>query len=314
MLCLQKGKSGEEAAELVAAALGVRVSLAERQRAGASGNAVYRLILENGDSVILRASSRANAFAFTRRNLRALAILGLPVQAVLAAGAWGDGGSYVILNWIPGRDLIDEIREMSKVQLTRLAGKVVEFQRRLALLPKSDGFGWAPIGQSGSLRRWTDIFGGKLSPADAEDGTPLGALRARLCRLRGELESYFAEVRPTAFLDDLTTKNILVERGELTGIIDADFVCYGDPLLAVGATLASIAADLPESAASYGHELIQRWNPNAVEHRAIMFYAALWAVGSLRQTDADVRPVRANRLHLAAQCWLSVAERATHAV
>lgn len=114
-------------------------------------------------------------------------------------------------------------------------------------------------------------------------------------------------MRATAFLDDLTTKNVLVEQGTLSGIIDVDFVCYGDPLLTVGATLASIAADVPEGV-FYGNELARCWAPTAVQRQAIWFYAALWAIGSLSQTDASTQPARARALGAAAESWLGLAE------
>ena len=53
-------------------------------------------------------------------------------------------------------------------------------------------------------------------------------------------------VRPRAFLDDTTTKNVIVERGRLSGIVDVDVVCYGDPLFTVALTRASLRSrDLP---------------------------------------------------------------------
>jgi aminoglycoside phosphotransferase (APT) family kinase protein len=111
-----------------------------------------------------------------------------------------------------------------------------------------------------------------------------------------------------AFLDDLTVKNVLVENGALSGIIDVDFVCYGDPLLAVGATMAS-AADLPDAAAFYAQELVRCSNPNDEQRLAILFYAALWAIGSLSLTDPAAEPTRASALSRAAQSWLGLAEQ-----
>jgi aminoglycoside phosphotransferase (APT) family kinase protein len=132
----------------------------------------------------------------------------------------------------------------------------------------------------------------------------LGNLRAKLCNLRSRVESYFDAVQPTPFLDDLTTKNVLVKNGELSGIIDVDFVCYGDPLLGVGATMASLAGDAAEAGVFYGDELIRCWNPSAEQRLAIWFYAALWAIGSLQLTDAAANPQRAESLRRAADAWL----------
>jgi aminoglycoside phosphotransferase len=297
----------KDALDLAAAALGARPARIVRQSLSDSGNIVWRIDLPSGESAVLRASAQPNTFTFTKCNLQVLRILGLPVQSVLASGRVASGGSYIFLNWIPGRDLIHELATMSRPRMTRLAEQIIECQRRIALSPKSHGFGWAPIGQPGPLQKWTDMFGGTLRPSDADDGTPFGSSRARLCRLRGRLERYFSTIRPTPFLDDLTTKNILIHEGQLSGIIDVDFVCRGDPLLTVGATMASVAADLPTSAAFYCDELVRLSNPTAIQRLAIWLYAALWAMGSLSLTDSNTR--RARRLHRAAESWLSLAER-----
>jgi aminoglycoside phosphotransferase (APT) family kinase protein len=305
---LQETLKEDEAVELTASALGVRPLRVDRQSLSASGKTVYRVDLPDGLSAVLRTSLRARTFAFTKQNLGVLRALGLPVPAVIAAGRTLTGGSYIILNWIPGRDLVHELGGMSRAQMTLLAEQIVECQRRVGKLPAARRFGWAPIGQNGSLQTWTQVFGEAAFAERVHDGTLLGELRARLRALRSRVESYFSTVRATAFLDDLTLKNVLVENGELRGIIDVDFVCYGDPLLAVGATMASIASDVPESGAFYGEELIRCWNPDDAQRLALWFYAALWAIGSLNTTDAATEPTRAQALIGAAQSWLSIAE------
>jgi aminoglycoside phosphotransferase (APT) family kinase protein len=303
-------ETSEEVAplQLVERALGVCPLRAVRQSLSESGKAVYRVDLPEGKSVALRTSDRPHTFAFTKRNLDALRTLGLPVQSVIAQGRTETGGSYIILNWIPGRDLVHILGGISYAQMTRLAEQVVECQRRLGRLPQGARFGWAPIGRSGNLQRWSEVFGEAATASMVDDGTPLGKLRARLCTLRTRVEPYFELVKPTPFLDDLTTKNVLVENGELSGIIDVDFVCYGDPLLAVGATMASLAADVPEAGAFYGEELIRCWNPSAEQRLAIWFYAALWGVGILQMTNCAPNALRARLLSPAVDSWLRAAQ------
>ena len=49
-------------------------------------------------------------------------------------------------------------------------------------------------------------------------------------------------VAPLAFLDDTTTKNVIVHDGRLSGIVDVDVVCYGDALLPVALTKMALHA------------------------------------------------------------------------
>lgn len=96
----------DEAVELTARGLGVRTLKVVCQPLSNSGKTVYRVYLPHGESVVLRTSVRPETFRFTRLNIEVLRALGLPVQSVLAEGRTESGGSYILLNWVPGRDLI----------------------------------------------------------------------------------------------------------------------------------------------------------------------------------------------------------------
>jgi aminoglycoside phosphotransferase (APT) family kinase protein len=65
----------------------------------------------------------------------------------------------------------------------------------------------------------------------------------RATRILGRHESYFAAIRPAPFLDDTTTKNVLVDQGRLSGVVDVDQLCFGDPLLTIGLTRMALLAD-----------------------------------------------------------------------
>jgi hypothetical protein len=298
----------QEVFDLVGRALGVLPHEAQRQqRFSVSDKQIYRILLDNGQTVALRTSPRPRTFAYTASNLSILRLLNLPVQNVLAEGALRSGGSYIILNWIPGRDLADELGAMTPAQMTAVARQVVHCQRRLGALPQAPRCGWAPIGGSGTLANWSAAFGVPCT-APLDDGTLLPSLRARLCRVRIGLEPYLTAVTPVCFLDDLTSKNVLVENGVLRGIIDVDYVCYGDPLLTVGGTLAGIVSTMAQPAEFYVDELVRFWNPDPMQLRAIHFYAALWLIGSLAQPDASIDLARAQRLASAADASLHRAE------
>lgn len=298
----------ELAAELAEKSLGIPALRVIRQRLSNSGKSVYRVDLPGGESVVLRTSTRPGTFAYTKFNLNVLRSLGLPVQLVLAAGRIRGNGSYIVLDWIPGRDLLFELSAMSDRQITGVAERVVDCQRRVARLPLGEGFGWAAIGQKGGLKSWGEMFGKVDLNPPADDGTLVAGLQVRVRRVRARLEDYFASVQATPFLDDMTAKNVIVEDGTMRGLIDADFICYGDPLLAVGATMASIAEEAPEAGAFYGEELMRCWNPNVEQRAATCFYAAACAMGTLRGLDTTTEPIRAEIMGRTIGDWLAQAE------
>lgn len=299
----------DEAASLVHAALRVPLRTIERQTLSLSGNVIFHAELVDDREVAVRISPHRGSFAYTQHNLSALSALGLSVPTVLASGPTAAGGSFVILNWIHGRDLQYEFVHLSKRQTTQIAETVSDWQRRVATLPESKGFGWAPIGAQAPLARWTHLFGPPAAAATSpEHVTPLEYLRGRLRAVRRDIEPYFASLRPTCFLDDLTVKNVIVEHGALRGIIDVDFVCYGDPLMSIGTTLAHIAADVGEAGHFYGEELIRCAQPSALARRALFFYSALWMTGFLASAVAAGHSARAEELAVLADHMLSAAE------
>ncbi|CAB3757965.1 hypothetical protein GQ57_08615 [Burkholderia sp. MSh2] len=298
----------DTAAALVQRALHVEPTALVPQLLTQSGNTIHRVELADGRTVVLRVSSQPAAYAHTEANLAALRALGLPVQQVLAAGTAAPGRSFVILNWLDGFDLKFALPAMRADQMAAVAERVADCQRRVAGLPASRGFGWAPIGRDAAHARWTDLFGAPADASVAVEATPLNQLRARLRAVRATLEPYFAACTPVCFLDDLTTRNVIVDDGALSGFIDLDFVCYGDPLLQVGTTLAYLAADVGDAGRAYGDALVDCWSPSGDARRAMYFYAGLWTTGFLASAEAAGDAWRIRVLEPAARALLDAAE------
>lgn len=315
----QIGEQDEVIAQHMLDLLGERPLRLERQALTHSGNAVYRAHMSGGRSLAVRVSPEAQTFSHTRANLDALRGLGLPVQTLLAQGAMPAGGDCVVLDWLPGRDLFYVLGSIDTGQSQRIAEAVTAFQHTVAqrLSATGDGgFGWAAIGGRAPHARWTEIFG---EPAPAEfhhatlartDATALEQFRARLGLARASLEDYFDTLRPTCFLDDLTIKNVLVEGGELSGLIDFDSVCYGDPLLVLGSTLAHIETEVGERGRPYAEALLRCWAPQGERRRATGFYASLWVTGLLSLAIDTGNAARVQLLTPLLDRLLSMAEHA----
>jgi len=291
----------------------------ERQAFTHSGNIVYRARMADGRSLAVRVSPEAQTFLHTRSNLAMLGGIGLPVQKVLAQGMMPTGGDFVVLDWLPGRDLFHVFDSLNEKQSERIAEAVVEFQCRVSQrLPAAThgGFGWGAIGARLPHARWTDVFG---EPAPAAfhaatlaraDTSALDRFRARLGLVRASLEDYFNTLRPVCFLHDLTIKNVLVDDGELSGLIDFDTVCYGDPLLVLGTTLAHIDTLVGEPGRAYAAALLRCWAPQGERRRATGFYASQWVIGFLSVAIEQGNAASVRFLTPVLDQLLSVAERA----
>jgi aminoglycoside phosphotransferase (APT) family kinase protein len=312
----QDGNDDAAIAQCMADMLGERPLQLERQVFTHSGNAVYRAHMVGGRSLAVRVSPEAQTFFYTRSNLAALRGLGLPVQTVLAQGTMPTGGDFVVLDWLPGRDLFYVFGSLNANQAERIAETVVAFQRTVAqgLIAADGGFGWAGVGVRAPHARWTDIFG-EPAPTSSHvatlartDASALERFRARLGLVRASLEHYFDTLHPVCFLDDLTIKNVLVDRGELSGLIDFDTVCYGDPLLVLGASLAHIDTEVGERGRFYAEALLRCWAPQGERLRATGFYASLWVIGLLALAIEQGNAARVHRLTPALERLLNMAE------
>jgi len=252
-----------------------------------------------GRNVIVRTSDAAGAFAATAQNLAALAGLGLPVPRVLAADLAGQRFPFgwMILEKIPGRDLRDELPAMSRMQMTRLAGQVAGFQRQVMALPAGSGFGYAPLGGTGPFASlWDFLHEGEAATRNVTE--------PRLASLVEAREGEFRRAAPVCFLDDMTTKNVIVEGGELRGLIDFDAVCYGDPLFWLGLTATVLACDLTPRERFYGDELCRLMALTPDQKRRVSLYAAWISLGFVQRSGAVEGGAWRARMEAAREVWL----------
>lgn len=274
---------------LVAEVLGVQPSATIFQSFG-HNSVTYEAVLP-GRSVMVRMNADASVFAATERNIAVLKELGLPVPVVLASNLSQTRYlfSYIILDKIPGRDLRYELAGMTGTQMTRLAEQIVGYQRRVLTLPLGTGYGYVGIGETGPYSSWLELVRSEVEPVPVS-----------------RFESYFQQVRPVCFLDDITVKNVIVQNGELQGLIDFDCVCYGDPLYWLALTAVGVVSDVGAAGQFYGEELKRLWGLTPQQEQVLAFYCALMAQGFVRGMAAQETPEWNRRMQNATDQWLAM--------
>jgi aminoglycoside phosphotransferase (APT) family kinase protein len=292
------------ARQVVLAALGEE-AVALRHQPFGHHSVTYEAVLA-GCSVMLHMHREATTFAGTAHNLAVLGGLGLPVPKLLRVDTSLSEFpfAYTILERIEGRDLRYELPAMTEAQVEVLAEQVVGFQRAVATLPTGDGYGFVPIGATGPHRSWTALVEADQQPWPETATAGLGdRLRALFERYRPELDA----IPATCFLDDVTTKNVIVHEGVLQGIVDLDTVCYGDPMYMLGLTATAIVADLEASQLRYVEALRRAWRLTEEEYGRACFYSALMGMDFLRKFGADA-PAWAARMESAIEGWMRRAD------
>jgi aminoglycoside phosphotransferase (APT) family kinase protein len=241
-------------------------------------NVVYAVTIHE-QQLIIRTNDDPAVMRGTESNLSLLADLGLPVPEILAVDITKQQFpfAYIILNRIVGRDLRFELQHMTAKQMSVLAGQIVHFQSKVGQLSSGAGFGWVPIGEKGPYGSWLEIIIRDVESHIHEVENDLTAEQFdEIFFILNEYRTYFELIEPRCFLDDITIKNVIVSNGELQGLIDFDWVCYGDPLYMIGLTQTAILSDVPDvSALFYIDELCRIMGITGQQRRIVDFYSVV---------------------------------------
>lgn len=97
-------------------------------------------------------------------------------------------------------------------------------------------------------------------------------------------------MEPVAYLDDISTKNLLIFNGQVSGVIDIDWMGIGDSLTFIALTYVALLNMDCET--DYVEYLLQEKGCNNMEKKAFLFYSLLYCVdfmGERGSTFGDKR-------------------------
>lgn len=203
-----------------------RVARIERCGVGI-GNYVF-LVFTAAEKFVLRCSTEENAYKNTMYWLDKLSECEIPIPVVLSQGRYGDY-SYLILSYLPGEDIGNVYFQLSGSEKRQIAKEVVAIQRKVSSLHFTAEAGWT----------WNRVVDEMLNRAEdrIKEKRYFGMDKISLTRgLREDIQEYLDQVPPTPYLDDISTKNLLIDKGKLSGIIDIDWMGFGDVLSFVAMT------------------------------------------------------------------------------
>lgn len=183
---------------------------------------------------------------------------------------------FLILERFPGKDLWQVYAELSKAQKKQLAAEMTRLQAIAAALPNAKCFGYLETYDSETLcRTWFDVVlkylersRGRIKRTRLFDPEIVDRVESKA----RNYENYFAKIEPVAFFDDITTKNVIVNEGKLSGIVDVDWMCFGDSVQTIALTQMGLLSN--------GDDLdyIEFWcdamNLNAEQRKVLNLYSA----------------------------------------
>lgn len=242
-----------------------------------TGNYVYRVECA-GTKYVIRCTPEANAYDHTIHWLSKLKELRIPVPEVIAHGRF-EKYDYLILSYIEGSDIGLVYPQLSDTIKRDIAKGIVHIQSQVALLDSEE----APPDWS-----WNTFVTQMLDRAEKRivkngyfDVNKVRKLREQA----SALAEYFSTIQPTAYLDDISSKNLIIHNGQISGIIDVDWMGFGDRLTYVALT--NVALLNLEYDTDYVAYILEEMRLSQAQKRAFQFYSLMYCVDFMGERGSE---------------------------
>ena len=210
--------------------------------------------------------------------LKELEKLNILVPKILYHGEF-DNLFYTLISFIDGKDLGEVYESLTGEHKRDIAKEIANIQCKVSNLPQADNYGSSFTKNDAKYKSWQEFLKSIIERARdriAKNKIFDVSIYDELISYINIFEDYFKTVAPTAFLDDITTKNVLINNGKLSGIIDVDEICYGDSLLTIGLTNMALIADKLDT--NYIDYWLNEIKATGEQKKVLIFYTMLFCV------------------------------------
>ncbi len=258
-----------------------------RNNVGLAGY-VYTVQIGN-DKYVVKISDDKNLILGSTYWLNKLKDLDIPIPKVIAENT-SAFPYYFVMTFIPGKDLGLVYSSLSRDEKKAIAKSLINYQKEIKKLPVANVFGSLNSyeDKENFFATWEENVLSDIKRA--EDGIKENKIFSTeyVSKVRGlipEFKDYFAAIKAEPFFDDATTKNVLVHEGKLSGIIDLDWITFGDQVYFLGLTtmaLLSMQANL-----DYAEYLKEEMNLNPFQEKAVKFYVLVFCIIFMSEKGAS---------------------------
>ena len=240
---------------------------------------VYTVVF-NDTKYVIKISDDKNLIIGSTYWLNKVKNLDIPTPCVIAENLV-NAPYYFVMSFIPGKDLGLVYSSLLKSEKKIIAKKIIGFQKEIKKLPMAKGFGSLNSYEDSEniCTSWEESLLNDINRAEEaiiNNGIFSVEYVLKLKKIVPYFKEYFNSIKPVPFLDDITTKNVLIHEGKLLGIIDLDWISFGDEVLFLGLVtmaLLSMKADI-----DYADYLKDEMNLNDMQERALKFYVLMFCV------------------------------------
>ena len=248
------------------------------------GHGNYVFMLEyNQNKKIIRMNDEGNLYAeyenfkYWVSKLKDIDVL---VPNIISIGKYKNY-NYIILDYIDGKDLGEVYTLLTEEQKQSIAKKIIQIQNKVQeqLLPNNQYGSVYKYNDNTGFDTWKDYILDSLenSKQNIKKNKIFDETKAdKLIQLAERYSEYFDKVEPKAFLDDISNKNLIIHNGDISGIIDLDWMGFGDLLYFVGYN--NLALLDMEVDTKYIDYMIQELNLNDLQKQIVLFYTLVFCV------------------------------------
>lgn len=208
---------------------------------------VFDIKTENSDYVIRMTDanhkSKFNSAIYWQNKLLPL---GIPLAKFIKTDLEGMYSQFpaLLMLRLPGNDLINVYSDLTDLDKRNLAKEIVKIQAAATTLPEGLGYGITDsYDQIPEDKSWYDFLMNRLQLfKDIITKTAIFDANkiTKVISIAKDMEEELRAIRSVPFLWDASERNVIVHNGMISGIVDVDDMCFGDPLLVLGLTFTAL--------------------------------------------------------------------------
>lgn len=228
----------------------------------------------DADECVLRVTDSKWHYDGSVKWLNELVRFNLPIPKILNHGQYEDN-YYTLITYIQGKDLAEVYHTLDDSQKSKLAKEIAKIQKKVSELPTDliDGSeNYSVSACVKNIKNKIERFRKSMEQNKVFDP----AVCDNVIDLLDSFGNYLSEIKPAAFLDDISNKNVLIHNGELAGIVDIDEMCYGDSIEVIGFTKLALLAQNADT--KYTDYWLDEMQASIAQRKAVNFYVLLYCI------------------------------------
>jgi len=213
--------------------------------------------------------------------------LGIPLAKFIKTDLDGKHSPFpaLLMLRLPGDDLCNVYSHLTSFDKKNLAKAMVKIQATTSLLPDGPSYGiMASYEQVSDDKLWYDFLMNRLKlfmKIIRKNAVFDANLVTEVISIANSMEKELRAIRASPFLWDASERNVIIHHGKISGIVDVDDICFGDPLFVLALTYVALENEGHDTLyTDYWAEVLQL-DKNA--QLRLAFYRLFYAVVFMRK-------------------------------